>query len=161
MPPTLKEHLLKMTEQRFQETLKTLETVTKAQAERDRRADWPSHKNYVGQDGSISGIVHHMAAWKQAFAEYLRGNVVDYRTVGPQNPTWEELRAWLAQTGQEWLTAATAVPEAEMETPLSLPGLESEWWYTPLNMMQELLDHETEHLGQIHYLIEAQRCSPE
>src|SRR5262249_49088523 len=139
---------------------KTLETVTEAQAGRDRRADWPSHKNHVAQDGSIAGIVYHLAAWKRAFTEYLRGNVVDYRTVGPPNPTWEELKVWLAQTGQEWPAAATARPEAELETPLSLPGLENGWWYTPLNMMQEMLDHETEHLGQIHYLLEAQQCSP-
>jgi uncharacterized damage-inducible protein DinB len=158
---TIKKWLLRLSEARFREMLETLEGVTEEAAYADRRPDWPGHNNHVAQDGSIAGIAHHVAAWKQAFLEYLRGRYVDYRTVGPANPTFAELLAWLRQAGQEWLAEAAAVPESELEKPLDLPGLPGHApWYTPLNMIQEMLDHETEHLGQINYLREAHRCAP-
>ena len=157
---TAKERLLRLSAERFEESLRTLEGVSEAEARADRRPDWPGHENHVAQDGSIAGIVHHVAAWKQAFLEYLRGNHVDYRTVGPAKPTFAELQMWLKRVGEAWLAEAAAVPEADLEKPLDVPGLPGHApWYTPLNMMQELLDHEIEHLGQIHYLLEAHKCA--
>jgi uncharacterized damage-inducible protein DinB len=153
---TIREYLLMRTRQRFAATLKALEGVTEEQAVADRRENWPLHDYHVAQDGSILGLVCHLAAWKETWIEYFRGNVVDQRSVVPENLTFAEAVAWLERANAAWLEAAAAIPEEALETPLNLPV---DPWHTPLNMIQEIHDHEVEHCGQINYLIEARKCA--
>jgi uncharacterized damage-inducible protein DinB len=158
MATTLREYLLQAGEKRFRELVAAIEGLDEDTAVMDRRPDWPTHEYHVGQDGSIAGIVYHVAAWKQVYVELLRGKNTDQHEHKPDAPGYAGLVAWLKRAGGEWQAAWAALPESALETPLRVAGVSP--GLTPLALMQEMYEHDIEHLGQINYLLEAQKCSP-
>ena len=65
MPESLTAYLKHRAERSLVYLLREAEAVGEVDAFRGRRADWPDQPWGIGQDGSIAGIVYHVAAWKQ------------------------------------------------------------------------------------------------
>ena len=149
--------LLEKSRDRFAATLRVVENLPEEDALRDSRPDWPRHDYWVGQDGSIAGIVHHLAAWRDAYCELLRGRNVEPTDLHPPAAGWPGLKQWLAESADDWLSLVESIPESESEVPLNVPGVSL--GLTPLKMMWEMLEHEIEHSGQITYILESRKCA--
>src|SRR3954447_11268832 len=67
----------------------------------------PARRRYrwgVGLDGSIAGIVWHVAAWKHVVAAgLLTGAFPQENAASPPAPGWPELRRWLAASHERLL----------------------------------------------------------
>jgi uncharacterized damage-inducible protein DinB len=150
-------YLIRATETRSRELLDAVEALSEEQAAYGRQPDWPTHEYHVGQDGSIAGIVHHLAAWKAVYVELLRGSNLEPADLSPPAPGFQGLVAWLRRVTADWLQECTALSDEQLEQPITVPGVSS--GLTPCKMMSEMLEHDIEHLGQINYLIEAQKCA--
>ena len=141
--------------ERFVSTVALVKDLTDEEAVRDARPDWPRHEYWVGQDGSIAGIVYHVAAWRQVYIELLKGRNLEPADVSPTESGWEGTKRWLAESAEEWLRLTESIPKTEVEIPISVPGVSA--GLTPLKMMWTMLEHEIEHSAQIAYLIEKQK----
>lgn len=60
----LTDFLKKRAQINFDRLLAQVESITPDQAFEGRMENWPIHSFGIGQDGSIAGIVIHVAAWK-------------------------------------------------------------------------------------------------
>jgi uncharacterized damage-inducible protein DinB len=154
---TAREYLTKATETRSDELLGAIQGLSDQQAFFNRQPDWPTHQYHVGQDGSVAGIVHHVAAWKSVFVELLRGRNLEPTDLSPPSPDFKGLVAWLRQANEDWLKECAALSDEAFERPIDVPGVSA--GLTPLKMMATMLEHDIEHLGQINYLVELQKCA--
>ena len=154
----MREFLIEQSRSRFTATLKLVEGLSELQAREDAKQDWPTHEYHVGQDGSIAGIVHHLAAWRQVYVELLRGRNLEPTDVSPLEPGWGGLKRWLAESAEEWLALVESIPESKVEVPINVPEVSA--GLTPLKMMWTMLEHEIEHSAQITYLLERRKCAP-
>ena len=62
---TLANFIKKRAEHSYGYLLAQIESLSPEEALAGSRSDWPDHRWGVGQNGSIAGIVYHVAAWKQ------------------------------------------------------------------------------------------------
>src|SRR5690242_18225643 len=99
MPEKLKEHLMHASEVRYNEVLRLIETITEEESLMDRLPNWPWHEYHVAQDGSIAGIVHHLAAWKHVYVELLHGRNLEVHDVHPESQGFAGLVDWYRRTG--------------------------------------------------------------
>jgi len=154
MPPTLPEFLRKQAERSLAYLQREAAAVSVEDAFRGRRNNWPDQKWGIGQDGSIAGIVYHVAAWKQltlpVFAPDgtpLSRADFDPSTAPDQND-WPALLAWLSQIGADWNSALAAVPDAELDAIRGWEGAS-----LPLaRIVTEMVQHDIQHAAQIEYL---------
>ena len=51
--------------------LAEIEGLNAQEALHFRQDNWPDHRWGIGQNGSIAGIVYHVAAWKQLTLPFL------------------------------------------------------------------------------------------
>lgn len=114
-----------------------------------RLANWPRHDDWSGEDGSISGIVFHVAAWKQAYAEGLEtGEWGDEKVVLPEDDSWTGRLAWLNEGNDRLLCALRRHEEDEAtsvlvnDRPYTLPAI----------FLDAMAHHDVYHAAQINYL---------
>ena len=154
MPDTLPEFLKQRAAHSLHYLQKQTQDVTSAQALRYRNAHWPDHRWGIGQDGSIAGIVYHVAAWKQMtiglFAQ--DGIVIDRRLFdaasAPAPDDWPALLEWLNHIGMEWNTRLTDLPEPAFDETREWAGAT----ITLAVYVTEMLEHDIQHAAQIEYL---------
>lgn len=145
-PSPLRDHLENQLRSAYRALEKATEGLTIAQAFEGARPDWRRYRWGTGLDGSIAGIVHHAALWKQIFARGLEiGAFPGEHDVTPPGVDWPALCQWLAE-GQACLERVLA--------PLSDAALaeEREWEgeRAPLARLFTLLtEHDAYHAGQI------------
>src|SRR5437868_6975462 len=103
MPETLPEYLRRRAVRSFRYLLREAESVSTEDALRFVSHDWPSHRFGIGQNGSMAGIVFHVAAWKQLTLPLFetRGTWIpvdsfDY-SLAPAPDDWTALLAWLRE----------------------------------------------------------------
>jgi hypothetical protein len=155
VPQTLPAFLVDRARRSLAYLLREAEAVTTEQALLGRRADWPDHPWGIGQDGSIAGIVYHVAAWKQLTLPILqpggrsRGRADFDPSTAPRPDDWPALLAWLRSSGVEWAAALEALPDTEFHST-------REWEDgAPITLAQfiaEMIDHDVQHAAQIEYL---------
>ena len=159
MSETLPSFLKSRSERNFRNLLQQLEGVTPEEAIRDRYKDWPEQRWGVGQDGSIAGIVHHVAAWKtMTLPLFQPGGVAqtreEFEASGvPTSHDWPDLRQWLETVGQAWNETLDALPEAAFDE-------ESEWDGVTIPLRKivvEIMEHDIQHASQIEYLRQLHR----
>jgi hypothetical protein len=159
---TLPTFIKRRAERSFRYLLEQIEGVTEAEALQGRRSDWPDHRWGIGQDGSIAGIVYHVAAWKQMTLPLFQpgGRALERPEFDPsQAPSpndWPGIVTWLKKVGTEWNTGLAELSEANFEEPRAWEGTT-----LPLGRFCiELYEHDVQHAAQIEYLrtrIETQR----
>ena len=154
MPQSAPEFLRGRAVRSFRYLLREAEAVTAAESVRFARSDWPAHRFGIGQDGSIAGIVYHVAAWKQVTLPLLAKNgpilpIEEFdRSSAPALNDWSGLLNWLKSVGEAWNETALALPDSAFDE-LRNWGSET---ITLTEYIAEMVEHDTQHAAQIEYL---------
>jgi uncharacterized damage-inducible protein DinB len=149
MRDTLRGHLEHRLGAGFRRMMEAIEGLDEAEATAGARADWRRYRWGVGLDGSVAGIVRHVAAWKQICATGLEtGDYPDEEAVAPPAPGWTALREWLVD-GQRRLEALLArLADADLGQTMPFAGESAS-----IGMIfTHLLEHDFYHAGQINLL---------
>lgn len=133
------------------ELAQSLEGVTAEEAGLGKRPSWRRYRFGTGLDGSIAGIVWHVAAWKHVIADGLEGGgFPDAEAVLPHGSGWSGLQEWLA-AGHARLSRIFAenVPtEGWLERQVLLEGE----ILTIADLFTIVIEHDHYHAGQINLL---------
>ena len=121
MPDTLPDYLKKRAVRSFHYLLREAESVSAEKALRFATPDWPPHKFGIGQNGSIAGIVFHVAAWKvltlplfEPDGAMIPLSSFDYKTA-PKPNDWPGIVTWLREVGETWNTRLLALPDTAFD----------------------------------------------
>ncbi len=154
MPDSLCDFLRTRAQRSFNELLKEISDVSKEDALLFAEEHWPDHRWGVGQNGSIAGIVYHVAAWKQmtlpAFepgGEALNRDEFDPKGA-PELTNWPAITAWLTKVGEAWKTQMLNLSDDDFD--------EVRRWESnqvPLkSFIVEMYEHDIQHASQIAYI---------
>jgi uncharacterized damage-inducible protein DinB len=133
----------------FRRFLESLQGLSESEAGAGAQGDWRQYRFGTGLNGSIQGIVRHVATWKQAAAAGLAsGTFPPAETVLPEALSWEALLEALAE-GQTRLEAELARrTEEELESPVIWEG-----YPMPVHvLLAHMIEHDQYHAGQINLL---------
>ena len=153
MPESLPDFLKHRAERSFHYLLRETDAISEADALRFARPDWPAHRFGIGQNGSIAGIVYHVAAWKQLTLPLFTpgGTMLPTETLensAPMRDDWQGIRAWLQQIGTEWNAELFARTDADFDRT-------HQWEKQTIRLSEyvmELIEHDVQHAAQIEYL---------
>ncbi len=160
MPETLTEFVKRRAERSYRYLLRQIEGLTPEEALQDRRPAWPDQRWGIGQNGSIAGIIYHVAAWKQmTLPLFAPGGQALTReefaaTGAPALDDWPGLVAWLRQVGDAWNAELARLPDAAFDDL-------REWEGTTLPLIRlvvEMYEHDIQHAAQIEYLRERHKA---
>lgn len=158
---TLPAFLKRRAERSFRYLLIQLKEVTPEEALHHRHPDWPDHRWGIGQNGSIAGIVYHLAAWKQLTLPMLRPEgkpltraAFDAESA-PSPDDWPALLAYLKQVGTAWQAELAALPDEALDETRTWEGET----LTLAKVVVEMMEHDIYHTGQIEYLKQLSRIS--
>jgi uncharacterized damage-inducible protein DinB len=146
---TLHEHLRRQLRGGFRAVSKAVAGLTEEQAWEGARPDWRRYRWGSGLDGSVAGIIWHVALWKQNFAQGLEsGAFPPEESITPPGVGWNALVAWLAD-GQARLEAAfERLSAADLAVPRQWEGETA-----PLaRLLSYIIEHDFYHAGQIQLL---------
>ncbi|HLJ55081.1 MAG TPA: DinB family protein [Chthonomonadaceae bacterium] len=151
MTESLPAYLKRRAARSLEYLLREAEAVSAEEARRGRRSDWPAQPWGIGQDGSIAGIVCHVAAWKQITLPLLDGThppAAHDDLPHFNSDDWPAVLAWLRSIGETWLSALEALPDTEFDSPRDWEGGQ----ITVARLATELVQHDVQHAAQIEYL---------
>lgn len=134
--------------------LRAIGDVSEAEAALDRNPHWPDHRWGIGQDGSMAGIVYHVAAWKEMTLPLL--------TPGDQSISREELEArslppvadwqgvcnWYVHVSARWQETIDRMPDSLFSEMIVWEG--QPWAIGAI--IAEIIEHDVQHASQIDYL---------
>ena len=150
---TLLEYLRWRVPAAYRQLERSLVGVDAATATAGAQADWRRYRWGVGLDGSIAGIVFHLAAWKHAFADGLESGAIGTAgDPGPPDPCWADLVAWLGDGQQRLATHLAAMTPSDLDQPVFLEGVTMPFH----ELFTHMLEHDQYHAGQI-FLLRQQR----
>ena len=147
--PSLKVHLQQRLGSAYRRLRVSLEGLSEADAAYHARGDWRRYRFGTGLDGSITGIVRHVAGWKHAAAEGLRsGAFPDPEALRPADLAGEALLQWLDAGHAALALELEQLPEAELARTVSWEGLELALHV----LLAHMIEHDQYHTGQINLL---------
>ena len=145
--------------------LRELDGLSEKDAIKFVYSDWPDHRWGVGQNGSIAGIVYHVAAWKQMTLPVFQvdGRLMttdEFQSTAELYPgpaDWHAVLSWLQAVGDEWNR------EMLLQSP---EGFESsrDWEGKAIpvrSFVVEMYEHDIQHASQIAYLKQRLGCASE
>ncbi|CEK15038.1 DinB superfamily [Chthonomonas calidirosea] len=154
MAQSLLAFLISQSKKAYRSFLQEIETITPQEALYHRHPHWPPQQWGIGQDGSIAGIVYHVAAWKQAALSLLRGEdalspMEHPETLPPPSIPWPEVCNWYREIGAVWCNQLEKLHESDLDRscfffddkPITLSEL-----------ISEIMLHDVQHASQIAYL---------
>lgn len=146
---TLREHLRWQLRSGYRSMEAAIEGLTEARALEEARADWRRYRWGSGLDGSIAGIVWHVALWKQNFAQGLEtGEFPAEASLKPPATDWPSLTAWLTEGQARLAGAVERLSEADLAEPRQWEGMTR-----PLaRLLSYIIEHDFYHAGQIELL---------
>ncbi len=154
LPISLPSYLRIEARKSFHRLMKQVERTTEQEASLFRTHDWPDHRHGIGQDGSIGGIVYHLAAWKQLTLPLFEP---DSPPVSRQNfdpglyplvSAWPQLVDWLRSVGNAWLERLDRLNDLEFFDTREWEGVT----ITLAEYVTEMHSHDIQHASQIEYL---------
>ncbi len=154
MAQTLAAFLKYRAEHSYSYLLKQVDGVTTEEALSHIESGWPDHKWGIGQNGSIAGIVYHVAAWKQMTLPIFRpgGRPMTREEFdqeeAPLLEDWQGVQAWLKQVGMAWSAELAGLPEDTFDTTRLWEGHE----LSVASFVVEMYEHDIQHAAQIEYL---------
>lgn len=138
----------------YRNFLREIEAVTPQEALYHKHPHWPGQTWGIGQDGSIAGIVYHVAAWKKASLPLLRGEeavspMEHPEILPPPSISWPEICTWYREVGAAWCDQLEKLQESDLDrncfffddNPIPLSKL-----------ISEIMLHDVQHASQIEYL---------
>ena len=156
MPPTLTAYLIKRAHRQYRSLAELITNIPAEHALKYATESWPDHPWGVGQNGSISGIVYHVTAWKlltlpifSAGGQPLNRKAFD-ADAAPAVSDWLAVRQWFTEVGNEWDSQLDALTDEDMDG-------EHEWEGHTLTMHEfitDLMEHDVQHASQIEYLLQ-------
>jgi hypothetical protein len=151
---TLAVFLKQRAERNFRLLVKEVSNLTPEEALYDRHSGWPDHRWGIGQNGSIAGIVYHVAAWKQMTLPLFQpegraGTREEFdASSAPAPDDWPGILAWLKQAGTAWHAQLTALSDEAFATTRLWEG----HTITLTEYIIEMIEHDVYHLAQVEYL---------
>jgi hypothetical protein len=151
---TLAAFLKNRAERSYRSLLSQIDGLSATEALAGRAPDWPDHPFGIGQNGSIAGIVYHVAAWKQMTLPIFQPDgrplsraEFDADTV-PALDDWQGIQAWLKQVGMAWSAELALLQVAAFDRLVAWEGTN----LTVANFVVEMVEHDIQHASQIEYL---------
>ena len=151
---TLATFLKTRAEHSYRYLLSEIDGLPATEALAGMKPNWPDQPYGIGQNGSIAGIVYHVAAWKQMTLPLFQpgGRPLsrdEFDTeAAPALDDWQGIQAWLKQVGTAWSAELAALPEEAFDSLVT--------WYdmtlTMAKFVTEMLEHDIQHAAQIEYL---------
>ncbi len=163
MSETLSSYLKRRGGKAYRSLLNEIEGVDAEQALAGRRSHWTSHRWGVGQNGSIAGIVYHVAAWKSMTLMMFDPELKTLETVAfdvasaPAPDDWEGIVVWLKTVGDRWNEALQTLPDAEFDKEKIWEGSS----LTVAEFIAEMYEHDVQHASQIENLFQAMKVDKE
>lgn len=154
MEEALVDFLKKRAERSYRNLLTQIEGLSPEEALFGSRPDWPDHRWGIGQNGSIAGIVYHVAAWKQLGLPALQpgGRPLSRAEfdadIAPALDDWAGIQAWLKQIGMAWSAELAALAPEAFDTPVTWDGVS----FTVAKFITEMYEHDIQHAAQIEHL---------
>jgi uncharacterized damage-inducible protein DinB len=145
---TLHEYLTRRLASGYRQLTRSLEGLTEEDAARGAREEWRQYRYGAGLDGSIRGIVRHLAAWKHATAQGLETGVFPAADTPSWPEGWDELLTWLA-AGQDRLARSVESSSNDRLDHVM------EWDGHPMPLaviLAHLIEHDHYHAGQVNLL---------
>lgn len=134
----------------FRRLMRELEGLGQAELHAFRIERWPRHIHWLGEDGSIAGILRHVTRWKRALAEALRDNGgAPAALEDPQEDTPDKMIDWLSRAQAEMMRSLephTQTPRPPWPDHPALGGMNLS---KTIDVFQ---DHDRYHAAQIAYL---------
>lgn len=151
---TLREHLADRQRSAFRRLLEATEGLSETEATLGARPDWRRYRWGVGLDGSIAGIVRHVATWKHLCAGAIEtGRFAGEAAAAPPATDWTALREWLIGGHCRLERLFGALPEADLERPLLFEGERQ----SVRSILIHLIEHDIYHAGQVNLLRQQQQ----
>jgi hypothetical protein len=153
--------LKRRAERSYTHLLAQIDGLSAEKALAGRRPDWPDHRWGIGQNGSIAGIVYHVAAWKQmALPVFQPGGRPLSRAefdaeAAPALDDWAGIQAWLKQVGMAWRAELAALADAAFDAEIVWEGVA----FPMAKFIAEMYEHDLQHASQIEYLRQQQGIS--
>lgn len=145
---TLRDYVLRRAGKAYRRFEESLEGLSGEEAALDADPDWRRYEHGDGLDGSIRGIVRHVALWKRIAAEGLVSGVFPEPGALPWPGEWAPLLAWLAEGQQRLTEAATGLsPEALDEEAVWLG-----YRMTRATLIGNMTEHDQYHAGQVNLI---------
>ena len=143
-------------ERSYRNLLAQIEGISAEEALAGRRPDWPDHRWGIGQNGSIAGIVYHVAAWKQLGLPVFQPGAqpllrADFDSdAAPALDDWQGIQAWLKQVCMAWNYELAALVPESLDTLVQWEG--TDHTITMAKFIAEMYEHDIQHASQIEYL---------
>ena len=146
---SLKVHLQQRLGSAHRRLRESLEGLSEAEAVHHARGDWRRYRFGTGLDGSIAGIVRHVAVWKHAaFMGLQSGTFPDPENLLLPSLSMFDVLAWLSGGQAGLVGLLEQLPEAELERTVTWEGHEM-----PLHvLLAHMIEHDQYHTGQINLL---------
>lgn len=144
----LHEHLCRRLAAGHRQLRRSLDGLPPGAAELGADPGWRRYRYGLGLDGSIQGIVRHVAAWKHAAAAGLSsGEFPDAGSL--EVPTgWDALLEWLDAGQQSLATGLAGTAPGGLARMLLWEGQE----LTVASVVTHLIEHDHYHAGQVNLL---------
>lgn len=157
MTEEMLEHLRKRTDSAYRRLWSATDGLTEAQAAWGAREVWHRQPWGVGLDGSIAGIVRHLAAWKEVAYQGLRSGVFPSEEgLGAQHATWEGLREWLRDRHLALASLLAGYTPSDVDRPVHWGDFQGNVG----GIFTHLLEHDRYHTGQIQLLRQQMGAPP-
>ena len=158
LPGTLHEYLRCRLAASFRQLERALDGVDGPMALAGADPNWKRSRRGAGLDGSIAGIVRHVAAWKAITAAGLEtGRFPGEAELTSAAPGWEGLLSWLRESHARLAAALEGVPDAGLERVVDFDGEEM----SLALLFAHLLEHDQYHAGQVNLLRQLRAPIPE
>jgi uncharacterized damage-inducible protein DinB len=146
--PSLHEHLKDRTGACYRQVIRSLEGLSEADARRGGDPHWRRYRYGTGLDGSVAGIVVHVAVWKHVAAGGVAAGEFAEAAEVRAPAGWQDLLGWL-EAGQRRLTHALEnLDPAHFDDMVLWAGIS-----LPLHrVFTHMLEHDQYHAGQIYLL---------
>lgn len=148
MSAALHEHLTYTLGAAYRQLRRSLEGLTPEQAAEGTVPGWKQFQFGVGLDGSIQGMVRHVAVWKHAAAVGLATGEFPEATTLRWPAEWPDLLVWLEEGQQALEELLAGMKASELLEPVSWEGEE----LTRSGVLTLVLEHDHYHAGQVNLL---------
>jgi len=133
----------------YRQLERSLEGLGTEDACRGTEPEWRQYRHGAGLDGSIWGIVWHVAAWKHVAADGLDSGVFpDVEAVLPHEPGWMGLLAWLESGQARLVRSLDGLSAADLDRMLTLEGQPMPLY----ELFSHMIEHDQYHAGQVNLL---------
>ncbi len=146
---TLHQYLQDRTRAAYRELIRSLDGLAPEEAAAGAAPGWRRYRYGTGLDGSVRGIVRHVAAWKASGAEGLEtGAFPPADSALPEDLAWEPLLQRLAGDHARLAASLAALDEPDLTRVVQWEGEEM----SLCTVFTVLLEHDQYHAGQVNLL---------